>query len=306
MVAAILTTVLWSFSVLFASRSSKIVGPMKANVSRLLVAMLLLGTWAHVWGGGLSGAGLPWFLLSGFIGFGLGDIALFGALPRIGPRLAVLLTHCLAAPIAGVSEYFLLGTSPTMTELVCGGIILTGVGLALAPDSPSPSDIPAHPTSFRVGILFGIGSALGQAMGAVFSRRGNAEALLSGTSVDGGTAAYQRIIAGVATTLIFWWILNRAGRPQEENHPKEAWKEAAPMIIGNALSGPTIGVACFQWALLTTPSAKVLPIVATSPLVTMGLAWLMEKRRPKNRAILGGLIAVMGAVGLAWIQTHSH
>jgi len=304
MIAAILTTFLWSFSVLFASRSSKLVGPMNANVSRLLLAMLLLGTWAHVWGGGLSGAGLPWFLLSGFIGFGLGDIALFGALPRIGPRLAVLLTHCLAAPIAGVSEYFILGTSPTITELICGGIILTGVGLALAPDSPSHSDLPENPASFRVGILFGIGSAIGQAMGAVFSRRGNAEALLSGTSVDGATAAYQRIIAGVATTLIFWWILKRTGHADEKNHSREVWKGATPLIIGNALAGPTIGVACFQWALLTTPSAKVLPIVATSPLVTMGLAWLMEKRRPKNQAILGGLIAVSGAAGLAWAQTR--
>ena len=123
MFPALLTTFLFSFSVLFASRSSKVVGSMQANVSRLLLAMLLLGIWAHGWGGGLGGAGLPWFLLSGVIGFGMGDIALFGALPRIGPRLAILLTQCLAAPIAGVAEYlprFRVITRPLLRGLAEG------------------------------------------------------------------------------------------------------------------------------------------------------------------------------------------
>lgn len=274
---------------------------MQANISRLVLAMLLLGIWAHGWGGGMSGAGLPWFLLSGFIGFGLGDIALFGALPRIGPRLAILLTQCLAAPIAGVSEYLLMGTQPTLTEMGFSVIILMGVALALAPDTHWEGD----PKAFKIGILFGIGSAMGQAMGAVFSRRGNAAATLAGTLVDGGTAAYQRITAGVLTTLVFWGVLTVLGKSKEPRHPAGVWKKAVPLVVGNALSGPTFGVACFQWALLTTPSVKVLPIVATSPLVTMALAWILEGARPSRRAIAGGLLAVSGAAGLAWIQAHS-
>jgi drug/metabolite transporter (DMT)-like permease len=300
MFPALLTTFLFSFSVLFASRSSKVVGSMQANVSRLILAMILLGIWAHGWGGGLSGAGLPWFLLSGVIGFGLGDIALFCALPRIGPRLAILLTQCLAAPIAGVSEYLLLGTQPTLTEVAFCAIILAGVALALAPDTHWEGDAKA----FKLGVLFGIGSATGQALGAVFSRRGNAAAAVADSIVDGGTAAYQRIIAGVFTTLVFWAVLTLLGKSKEPRHPASVWKQATPLVIGNALSGPTFGVACFQWALLTTPSVKVLPIVATSPLVTMGLAWMMEGTKPSRRAILGGLLAVSGAAGLAWIQAH--
>lgn len=79
---------------------------MRANVSRLLIALVLLGVWSHVWGGGLGGSGLPWFFLSGAIGFGVGDMSMFASLPRIGPRLAILITQCLGAPIAGVAEYF--------------------------------------------------------------------------------------------------------------------------------------------------------------------------------------------------------
>jgi drug/metabolite transporter (DMT)-like permease len=70
-------------------------------------------------------------------------------------------------------------------------------------------------------------------------------------------------------------------------------------VLGNALAGPSIGVACYQWALATTPSGTVLPIVATSPLVTQVLSLFLDGSRPTRRAVVGGLLAVAGAVGLA-------
>src|SRR5687767_3804008 len=100
MLASTLTTLGFSLSVIFAARSARILGGPTANLARLILAALLLAIWAHAFGGGLGGAGLPWFFLSGVIGFSLGDAALFGALERIGPRLTILLTQCLAAPIA--------------------------------------------------------------------------------------------------------------------------------------------------------------------------------------------------------------
>jgi drug/metabolite transporter (DMT)-like permease len=298
MLPSVFATFLFSASVLFASRSAKLLGSMQANVSRLVLAMVLLGIWAHGFGGGWGGPALPWFLLSGAIGFGLGDMALFGALPRIGPRLAILLTQCLGAPIAGVAEYFLLGTRISGVEAAFGALILVGVALALAPDTRQEVD----KATFRAGVLFGVGSALGQGLGAVFSRMANAVAKLNGVTVDGGTAAYQRITAGVALTLVFWLVLKRTGRVKEDLQPLPKWRAASLLVVGNALSGPSLGVASFQWALRTSPSALVLPIVATSPLVTMALAWWTEGTLPGRRAIVGGVIAVAGAAGLAWVR----
>jgi len=42
---------------------------------------------------GLAGAALPYFVVSGFFGIGLGDTGYFQALPRLGSRRAVLLTQ---------------------------------------------------------------------------------------------------------------------------------------------------------------------------------------------------------------------
>lgn len=293
MVAALLTTIGFSLSVIFASRSAKILGGPTANVSRLILAALLLAIWAHGFGGGLGGAGLPWFFLSGVIGFGLGDTALFGALQRIGPRLSILLTQCLAAPIAAFAEWVWLGTTLKPIELGCSAVILAGVALALAPDH----GFEGSRRTFWIGVLCGLGSAVGQALGAVVSRKANDVSLAAGFTIDGGTAAYQRILAGVLVTALSFAFIKQM-RPHSGTVGRAQWLKAWPIVVANALSGPTLGVACYQWALKTTKSGVVLPIVATSPLVTILLSWIIFRERPTRRAVIGGTIAVIGAVGL--------
>jgi drug/metabolite transporter (DMT)-like permease len=47
----------------------------------------------------------------------------------------------------------------------------------------------------------------------------------------------------------------------------------------------------------------VLPIVATSPLVTLLLAWGMDGHAPTRRAVIGGILAVLGAAALAVLHS---
>jgi drug/metabolite transporter (DMT)-like permease len=293
MLPSLLTTIGFSLSVIFATRSAKVLGGPTANVARLALAAFLLGLWAHGFGGGLGGAGLPWFFLSGIVGFALGDTALFGALSRIGPRLTILLTQCLAAPIAASVEWAWLGTTLKPIEFICSTVILAGVALALAPDR----SFEGSRRTFWIGALCGVGSAAGQALGAVISRKANSVSEAAGMTIDGGTAAYQRILAGLLVTALTFVFVKQM-RPQPGTVGPAQWKRAWPLVIANALSGPTLGVACYQWALRTTASGIVLPIVATSPLVTMMLTWFIDGERPTRRVACGGLIAVAGAVGL--------
>jgi drug/metabolite transporter (DMT)-like permease len=298
MLASFLTTIFFSLSVIFAARSARVLGGPTANLARICVATVLLAIWAHGFGAGLRGASLPWFFLSGVIGFGLGDMALFGALPRIGPRLSILITQCLAAPIATFVEWSWLGTSLRAVDLACAAVILVGVAIALAPDHGREVDR----RTFWIGALFGVGSALGQAGGAVLSRKANEVAALTQFPIDGGSAAYQRIVGGVLMTILAFVIFRRpqAGDGKE---PAERWRLGWPLVLANALAGPTIGVACYQWALRSTASGIVLPIVATSPLVTIVLSFFIDGSRPTRRAVWGGLLAVVGAVLLKDAQS---
>jgi drug/metabolite transporter (DMT)-like permease len=291
--ASFLTTIFFSLSVIFAARTARMLGGPAANLGRITVATALLAIWAHGWGAGFAGPGRAWFFLSGVIGFGLGDMALFGALPRIGPRLAILLTQCLATPVAAFVEWIWLGTTLGPADFACAAVILAGVALALAPDR----GLDVARRDFWIGVLFGVGSALGQALGAVVSRKAYAVGELAHFSVDGGTAAYQRILGGLLMTLVAFIALRSLRRGAVL--PAGAWSRAWPFVLANALAGPSIGVACYQWALATTPSGTVLPIVATSPLVTLVLSFFLEGLRPSRRAVLGGVLAVAGAIGLA-------
>ncbi|MDD2763036.1 MAG: DMT family transporter [Opitutaceae bacterium] len=295
MLGALLTTIFFSLSVIFANRSITAVGLTRANLGRLLVALICLGAYAHTLGRGLGGAGRGWFLLSGLIGMGLGDLAGFSALPLLGSRLAILMGQCLAVPIAIVAEGLWLGTQLTAGQLLWGAVILAGVALALLPTPGSPPRVRVRP----IGFLWGFLAATGQGLGAVISRRASEAAAQAGESIDGITAAYQRIIGGLAVTAAFFILRAWLQRDRAPEKPVPPPVRGYLWIAANAVCGAVIGVSCYQWALATTPSGIVLPIVATTPLVIIPFSYLLEGERPSRRSLTGGAMAVAGAVALS-------
>jgi drug/metabolite transporter (DMT)-like permease len=298
MLAAILTSGLWALSAIFGSRSTLYLGSQRANLARQIVALLLLGVWAHLWGQGLNGSTLAIFFISGVVGFGLGDWALFEAFPRIGSGLTVLLCQCLAVPIAAVTEWIWLGTRLSVLQMGASAIILVGITLALIPARNS-----AVPVGHRLaGTIFGVIAAAGQGWGAVISRYGFARAHEAGFAVDGITTAYQRIWGGVVSIALLLMLrqLTRRWHSPGAVALRPDWRLGWPWILANAVTGAVLGVSCYQWALKSTPSAIVLPIVATTPLITMAIAAVFEGFRPPPRAVIGAILGVVGVVVLVW------
>ncbi len=299
LIPAFVTTILYSLSALFAQRTARVLGGISANFWRLLLAVTLLGLWSHLFGVGMSGKALPWFLLSGFVGFGIGDVTLFQALPRLGSRLCMLIIHCLAAPTAALVEYFWLGVSLNVWQVLCIGVSLFGVAFALAPARGSQPVAPG----FAVGLGFGFTAMLGQAISAVLSRKGYAVVVASGYSLDGVNAAYQRATAGMVVSALVYGIhlLSKQWRPAPPvptTGPQPSRRTVWIWVICNALAGPVLGVSCFQWAVATNPTGIVLPIVALTPLVIIPFAHWMEGERTTRREIAGGVIAVIGVAAL--------
>jgi hypothetical protein len=129
-----------------------------------------------------------------------------------------------------------MGTVLTPAEFGCSAVILGGVAIALAPDHGWECDR----RTFWVGTFFGAIAAAGQALGAVVSRKANSLAELSGMRLDGGTAAYQRIIGGVAVTILAY-LLFRGMRPRKEELDRSRWVRGLPLVIANACAGPALG-----------------------------------------------------------------
>lgn len=302
MLASCLAAFFFALNATCASRSVQASGPVRANLGRLVVATVALGLFAHTLGHGFASASTGWFLLSGVIGLGLGDLGVYGALPLLGSRLTVLMTQCLAAPIAALGEWLWLDTRLTGPQLLWGSVILGGVMLALMPSKASPPRVQVRP----IGFLFGLLAAAGQGLGALVSRKGVEAATAAGEAAHnagfGLNAAYHRIVAGLVFTALWFLLLKLINRlpepPAASTASPAAVRRTVRLVLANGLVGPVLGVGCYQWALATTPSGLVLPIAATTPLIAIPLTYWLEGERPSKRSILGGIVAVAGAVAL--------
>lgn len=301
MLPAFLAAFFFALNSTCASRSVQAVGPVRANLGRLLIATAALGLFAHTLGGGFASASLGWFLVSGVIGMGLGDLAVFATLPLLGSRITVLMTQCLAAPIAALGEWLWLGTRLTAAQVAWGLLVLLGVAVAITPSKASPPRVRVR----AAGFVFGVLAACGQGFGALVSRKGVLAAEAAGevahSAAFGLTAAYQRLLAGLVFTACWFLALRLLGRLPTAPAPladPAARRTARRWMLANGLAGPLLGVGCYQWALATSPSGVVLPIAATAPLLAIPIAWKLEGDRPTRRAIVGGLLAVAGCIAL--------
>ena len=306
MLPSFLAAFFFALNATCANRSVRALGPVRANVGRLIIATTLLGLFAHTLGHGFSSASLPWFIASGVIGMGLGDLGVYAALPLLGSRITVLMTQCIAAPVAAVGEWLWLGTRLTTAQIAWGALILVGVAVAITPSKAHPPRVRVRP----IGILFGIIAACGQGFGALVSRKGVNVADAAGEAAHnatfGITAAYQRIFAGLIFVVLWFLVLRALNRLPKGNDSSTGTRpvsgkfdrSAGWWMLANGLAGPVLGVGCYQWALATTPSGIVLPIAATAPLLSIPIAYRLEGDRPPRRAILGGFVAVGACIAL--------
>lgn len=281
----------YAWSVTCARRSSAHHGPDLANLGRLLVGLLIVGLLVAFSGRQPFCAGWGWLILGGVLGLGIGDIALFHALPRIGVGLTMLLTQCLAAPFALILEYETLGHAPNGAQMLAAFVILLGVGVALG--APAEGD----PADRRAGVWLGVLSALGQACGAVSTPMAAEACRLAGeTMPDGVAQAFVRLLGGVPLVILFvLWMSRKEGLLAQVRRPY-AFASAPGWMLMNGISGPALGVACYQWALTQHPAALVLSVVALTPLFGLVMQWAVEGQRPSWRLWVGGAIAIGGVI----------
>jgi len=296
--AAILATILFSLSAVSGKRLSHHLTAVEANTARFFLAALFLGIYSHSFGAGLGGGALGMFFISGIIGFGLGDYGLFQAYRIIGSRMAMVMTQCLAAPFAATLEWLWMGEALSAGQVLAGIGILIGVGLALVPGDTGQIDR----ARWKVGIFWGLISAIGQGGGAVLSRKAGSM-VVEGVMVDGLSAAYQRVLGGLsAMILVFAWqrlvSMKRNGVDIRAGVVPAKVKWIVLLLLANALCGPTLGVGAYQWALNVDnlPSGIVLSVVALAPLVIIPFSMKFEGEKPTFRSLIGSVIAVAGVI----------
>jgi len=289
MLFAVFALLLWTVAGFSSAQSARIAGSLRANRWRLLLAcgpLLVLGPL-------LSAQpllpGIGWFVLGGILHLGLGDIGLFAAYRRLGPRLGLLICACLIPILAGIIEWLWLGVRPTGTEIILALVVLAAVVFALAP----VERLRIERGQWWPGIAAAVCAATGQAMGAVVTRKGfavNADAGAMETAFwrVGGGALVLVIIAAFA----YFWRQQPAPVPREQRLRLGKW------LLLSVTLGPVIGIPCYQMALSQVPAALVHAVLAALPLTIIPLAWWIEGDQPSWRALLGGVVAVCATAAM--------
>lgn len=287
--AALLTSVCWSLNSVCFTVAGRRVGSAAVNLGRLLMAWgTLLLVHLVVYGSlfpQASGVRLGWLGVSGFIGFALGDAVLFEAFVLIGARLAMLLMT-LSPIFSALLAWLFLGQNLSLPKALAMVVTLGGIAWVVW----GGGDHEDHPHLWR-GILLGIGGALGQSVGLVFSKFG-----LAG-DFPPISANVIRVTAGVAALLLYF---GATGRLRGTLGSLRDGRATAFIGLG-ALTGPVLGVVLSLIAIAKAPMGVAATLMSLSPILLLPVSHFVFKEKVGGHAILGTLLALAGAAALFFV-----
>lgn len=291
-IAALLTAVCWSFNSVMFSLAGKRVGSVIVNKFRLWIAFIALlilhfAFFRTIFPFSAAPKEIFYLGLSGVIGFVIGDSLLFEAFLLIGPRLSMLLM--LLAPIfSAILAWVFLGETLLLGEIIAILVTVGGIGWTVSENKPQGFQQAKHR---GLGIMLGVGGAIGQAIGLLLSKMGMAGGL------SPISANHIRVTA--ATLVITAAALLRGKLPGDILKMKDI--KAVLQIGSGALTGPVLGVILSLVAIRYTHIGVASTLMSLSPILLIPVGYFLFKERITFRTVLGTIIALIGAILLFFL-----
>ncbi len=252
---------------------------------------MLSGTWVpHL------AAQQVWLLAaSGLIGLSLGDLALFTAYVRIGPRLAMLLMTTAPLLVALLGWGFLGERLGAWGWL---GMALTLGGVAwVVLERPAESRDARHRAHRLSGIVLGVVAAACQAIGSLLSKAGIGHGWLPPEAqLAPQTASLVRMFfAALGVLPLAAWLVLRARRATlRAVRPPGTRRWGYFFTLCGSLVGPYLGVWASLEAFHRTSLGIAQTLCSLPPVLFLPLAVWVYKERVTPRAVWGALVAVVG------------
>jgi drug/metabolite transporter (DMT)-like permease len=285
-IAALLTAFCWAFNSIVFAQAGLRVGSGTVNHLRLWIAfsalsIIHLARFNTPFPFTIEGDRLFYLAVSGLIGLIIGDGLLFEAFVLIGARLSMLLM--LLAPIFGaLLAWLVLGETLQIIEILAILVTVGGIGWVVSEvKGPSRERLP----KYGLGILLGIGAAAGQAGGLLLSKIGMA----GGYSAI--SASLVRIAAAAVVMGFIFWL--RGKMPSERQKLKD--RRAFLAILSGSLVGPVLGIILSLVAITHTHIGVASTLMSLSPVILIPVSGIIFKERVSLRAVLGTIIALIGA-----------
>ncbi len=286
---ALATAFCWTATAFFFEYGVKRIGTLSLNLIRLSMAFVFLCLYSLAFRGML----LPfdatpetwfWLILSGLVGFVLGDIFLFRSYIDIGARIANTI-YASVPPMTALVGFFLLGETLGVQEMAGMAITLGGLALVLTKKGEKSGTLQfSHPVR---GVLYAFLGAVGQAGGLVLSKYG-------APSYNAFSATQIRCIAGLVGFAAINLAMRRAGKVASAFRERKA----IGMIFLGAFFGPFLGVSFGLYAIQHTATGIASTIMALVPVIIIAPSYFIFREKVTLREIIGAVVAVAGTVVL--------
>ena len=306
----------WTATALFAEVGSKRMGSLPFNTIRMTMSLVFLAVTLWL----VMGVPYPryadvstltWLLLSGLVGYVIGDYCLMQGYIKIGSRLGQLFMT-LSAPTAAITGRLLLGEQ--MRPLAILGMVITLSGIALSILSKS-DDSEHHALRFKLpakGIFYAAMAGICQGFGLVLSKGGLLRyetalntAGISGDSVFSGAvlplpvsvsmsfaATTIRAYIGLVGFFLALVLFNKNGLDKLRHAICD--RKAMWCVLAATIFGPFIGVSASLLATQYTSAGIAQTLFALTPILIIAPSAILFHQKVTLREVLGAIISVIG------------
>ena len=289
----------WTATALLSEFGSKRLGNLTLNVLRMALALLFsMALFVAVLGSPLPASGsleaYGWMLLSGLVGYVIGDFCLFQCYILIGSRYGQLFMT-LAPLAAALAAWLSLGQQMGGLSLVAMLVTLLGIAISVLGRGEG------HRLSLKLplgGTLFAVGAAVCQGVGLVLSKIGmdHYEASLPAEVAEGAPwiipfcANFFRCVAGLlGFGLLLCW---RDGAAPLRHALAD--RRGLVAAVATTVFGPFVGVGFSLMAVQYTAAGIASTLMATTPIIIILPSYWLFHQPVTWRTVVGAVISVVG------------
>lgn len=285
----------WTATALLSEFGSKRLGNLTLNVLRMGLALLFSLVLFFVVTGsvmppGASAEAAAWMLLSGVVGYVIGDFCLFQCYIIIGSRYGQLFMT-LAPLSAALMAWITLGQQMNAMSILAMLVTLGGISISVLGRGEH------HKVGLKLplnGVLFAIGAAMCQGIGLVLSKIGmdHYEVSLTGTPewLVPFSANFYRCIAGIIGFTLLLYFRKGLASLREAMHDRKGLTVATATTI----FGPFVGVGFSLMAVQYTAAGIASTLMAMTPIIILLPSYWLFKQKITWRAVVGAVISVVG------------
>ena len=285
-IAGIITAICWTASALSFSLATRRAGSLAVNIARLILAMGMFLVWSKIMRGfwtpsDATPEAWKWLSISGLVGFVAGDYCLFKSYSYQSAKLSMLIMS-LAPPVAALSGALILHERLTWLNGLGMLLVLSGIAIVILkrPESETNNSRFNYPVK---GLLLALGGAIGQGIGAVFSKLGMG-------NYDPFASSQIRVITGIAGFIV---IISLAGQWRSVSFSLKNNKAMWPLLVGSFF-GPFLGVSLSLLSFQYTSVGIASTLIATVPVFILIPSVLVFHEKLNWKEIAGAFLAVTG------------